>query len=1210
MRVPRNHEPMRVPRKAGRPGPEQTMPAASQPVRMLGIARRGRRALLLGTALQATGVLVLTLPIHPAQAQPAPGAQPMGGVVVAGTASISRSATTTTIDQATQRAAVNWQSFDVGARQSVDFQQPSAQAAILNRVVGPNPSQIAGRITANGQVILQNQDGITFYKGAQVNTAGFLATAAGITNRNFMAGRMVFDQPAAPGARIENQGHITVRDAGLAALVAPQVANSGVITARLGRVVLAGAETYALDLYGDGLVSIDVNGAVTQVPVGPDGKPVAALVTNSGTIVAAGGVVELTAREAAGVVQNLVTAGGTIAAPTVGARTGEIVLNGIGGSIVVAGRLLANGRAPGEQGGQIEIAPDGGVSLAATARLEASGAAGGGVIALGTTLNRARGGPGVTPAMTSQSVTVARGARIAADATVKGDGGRIAILSADNTSMDGAISARGGPLGGDGGFAEVSGHTLGFDGTVDLGAPLGNLGTILFDPGTLDVVAFGSNSLDGLLPTIPFTAGGTYNSVTNTAIEAAGSLSNVILQATTLLDVFAPVSMTHGLTLQSGGDLSIQASVSASALTVDAGRNLTVGNIDSPVAVTATGNVVMAAAQTDATGVMTLYGPVTSQTGGVYLSSGAGGSIVVNAAVTANQGATFPAASDAVVGLRTDNLSFGAGGTLQANFGSIELAPATPGLAMTVGGSVAATGPGLDVADLPVATVNGTPNLVLGATTDPTTGVATTTAGSITLAGSLYQGGLAFANLTLDSTGPVTQTAPLTVGTLSGTTGPVTLTNPGNEIFTLGPFSATGDFQLADLFDLTVAGDVAANDILLEVGAPNANNFLFLGNGGTPTALAVPQGGRISLIADNLFVLQPAAIIAPGGTVEIAPRTPGLDTSFTEQTLVADPVISAADLAALQPGIAVLRIGSITGLPGFDTTNITFDEPVNLTGIVGRLELDATGTISQVSGATLAVGALSGEAATMTLNEANAIGTLGAFAATGAVVLNDTGPLVIAGPISGTAVALSSVGTMTLAGNILSPGAIHSDVLLQVAADTGGNARFLQTGAVTVGTGGTLAIALPATGGSATLADLQAAGMQVDLLLGSGTAAGTLAAGGLLVAGAGGSATLFGSVAGNTTPGAALIAQITPQPNPAYTFNGCEIAGASCSQPPSLQTGFTASFGSLVQLLPGWLPPVPKLTGLGLVVLGAPPVLPDRLTDPDVVPPNIAAVDY
>jgi filamentous hemagglutinin family protein len=1206
------------------------MPAGRQAVRVLGTARCRRGILLRSTALQAAGVLVLALPLHPAHGQPAPGAYPTGGVVVAGSASISRSATATTIDQATGRAAVNWQSFDVGAHQSVDFHQPSTQATILNRVVGPNPSQIAGRITANGQVILQNQDGITFYKGAQVNTAGFLATAAGITNRNFMAGRMVFDQPAAAGARIENQGHITVREAGLAALVAPQVANSGVITARLGRVVLAGAKTYALDLYGDGLVSIDVNGAVTQVRVGPDGKPVTALVTNTGTILAAGGVVELTAREAAGVVQNLVSAGGRIAAPTVGARSGEIVLNGIGGSIVVAGQLLAEGHAPGTQGGRIEIAPDGGVSLAATTRIDASGAAGGGVVAVGTSLDRAQGGPGVTPAMMSRSVTVARGARIAADATARGNGGRIAILAADNTSMDGAISARGGPQGGDGGFAEVSGQTLGFDGSVDLGAPLGNLGTILFDPGTLDIIGgpLGAGSLDSTVTStaqIAFNTDGTtaFDTVSNTAIEAAGSLSNVILQATTLLDVLAPVSVTNGLTLQSGGDLSIQASVSASALTVDAGRNLTVGSIDLPVAITATNDVVMAAGRAGA-GSMTLDGSVTALNGGVFLSTH-GGAIAVNGAITADSQANSAGSTSGVISLQTDALSFGSAGSLVAPyFGTIEIAPATPNLAMSVDGN----GPGFDVPILPVVgNLYGIlPSIQLGAAAASDTGTATTTAGAITLAGPILSGGLGGANLALESTGPVTQTTSLVaVGTLSGTTGPVTLTDPGNQIYTLGPFSAAGDFQLADVFGLSVVGDVAANDILLEVGAPNSNGILFLGDGFTPTALAVPQGGRISLVADSLFVAQPASIIAPGGTVEIAPRTPGLDTSFTEQTLPADPVISAADLGALQPGIAVLRIGSITGLPGFDTTNITFDEPVNLAGIVGRLELDATGTISQLSGATLAVGALSGQAATMTLDGANAIGTLGAFAATGAVVLNDAGPLVVAGPVSGTAVALSAVGTMTLAGDILPSGTTGSDVLLQVAADTAGQARFLQTGAVTVGGAGLLAIALPAAGGDVSLAGLQAGQRQVDLLLGSGTAAGTLAAGGLLVAGAGGRATLFGSVAGNTTPGAALVAQITPQPNPAYTLNGCEIAGASCPQPappvvpppllpvvqlPSLQTGFTASFGSLVQLLPGWLPPVPKLAGLGLVVLGAPPVLPDRLTDPDVVPPNIAAVDY
>ena len=315
-------------------------------VRLAGVVRRNRRGLLLGTALQATVVLVLALP---ARAQPAPNARPTGGVVVGGAASISRTPDTTTITQTSQRAALNWQSFDVGSQQTVDFHQPDAAAVALNRVVGPNPSQIAGKISANGQVILENQDGITFTKGAQINTAGFVATAAGITNKNFMAGHMVFDQPAHPNAQVVNEGHITVRQAGIAALVAPQVANSGVIEAKLGRVVLAGAKTATLDLYGDGLVSIDVNGAVTQVPAGPDGKKATALVTNTGTIIAQGGHVLLTARQAAGLVQNLVVAGGTIAAPTAGTRTGQIVLNGIGGSIVVAGALLAQGNAGGAE---------------------------------------------------------------------------------------------------------------------------------------------------------------------------------------------------------------------------------------------------------------------------------------------------------------------------------------------------------------------------------------------------------------------------------------------------------------------------------------------------------------------------------------------------------------------------------------------------------------------------------------------------------------------------------------------------------------------------------------------------------------------------------------------------------------------------------------------------------------------------------------------
>src|SRR5580692_2588358 len=328
--------------------------------------------LLVSTALQATAMLLLSLPAH---AQPAPNARPLGGTVVGGAASISNTANNTAINQSTQRAAVNWNSFNVGSQQSVTFNQPNVSAVTLNRVTGPDPSQIAGRIDANGQIILMNQSGVTFFKGTQVNANGLMVTAAGISNQNFMAGAMIFDQPGNPNAKIDNQGSITVKQAGLAALVAPQVANSGTITAKLGHVVLAGAKTATLDLYGDGLVSLDMNNQVTQVPTGPNGTPATALVTNTGLIQADGGTVQLTAREADGLVQTLVQAGGKISADSVGSKTGMVVLGGLGGSIVLSGVVTADGTTPGSTGGQVQVDANHMVALTAGSQISASGPA-------------------------------------------------------------------------------------------------------------------------------------------------------------------------------------------------------------------------------------------------------------------------------------------------------------------------------------------------------------------------------------------------------------------------------------------------------------------------------------------------------------------------------------------------------------------------------------------------------------------------------------------------------------------------------------------------------------------------------------------------------------------------------------------------------------------------------------------------------------------
>ena len=102
---------------------------------------------------------------------------PTGGTVTAGQATISPSANTLNINQTSQRAVVDWTSFNVGKDASVNFQQPNAQASTLNRVMDTQPSQILGRITAPGSVVLVNPEGVYFGKTSSVDVGCLLYTS-------------------------------------------------------------------------------------------------------------------------------------------------------------------------------------------------------------------------------------------------------------------------------------------------------------------------------------------------------------------------------------------------------------------------------------------------------------------------------------------------------------------------------------------------------------------------------------------------------------------------------------------------------------------------------------------------------------------------------------------------------------------------------------------------------------------------------------------------------------------------------------------------------------------------------------------------------------------------------------------------------------------------------------------------------------------------
>ena len=127
------------------------------------------------------------------------------------------------MQQTTSRAIINWQSFDVAHGETVVFSQPSASAIALNRVTGATASSIAGNINANGRIFIVNPHGVVFGPTASVNTAGLLATTAGIDDSNFMQGRYEFRTPAPDSSQVSNQGVITTTDGGRVALLGVSV---------------------------------------------------------------------------------------------------------------------------------------------------------------------------------------------------------------------------------------------------------------------------------------------------------------------------------------------------------------------------------------------------------------------------------------------------------------------------------------------------------------------------------------------------------------------------------------------------------------------------------------------------------------------------------------------------------------------------------------------------------------------------------------------------------------------------------------------------------------------------------------------------------------------------------------------------------------------------------------------------------------------------
>lgn len=1010
------------------------------PATILGTRRRNRLTLLHTTALQGSFLVVLSTA---AGAQPAPNAHPFGAQLVGGSATVGQTPGATTVQQSSERAALNWGGFDIGSQQTVTFNQPNSSAVVLNRVTGPDPSQIAGHLDANGQVIITNQSGVVFSRGAQVNTAGLVVSSAGITTPNFMAGHMVFDQAGHPNATITNAGTITVRQSGLAALVAPGVANRGVITAKLGRVVLAGAVAHTVDLYGDGLVSIDVSGQVRTAPDGHGGT-ITALVTNTGTINADGGTILLTARAADGIVQNLVSLGGAVSANTLAGHTGTVIASGVGGALIVDGAVSAAGGG-GARGGAIQLATDGDVTLRQGARIDASGGGGGGTIAIGTSLARAGSSNLQARSLSvdaiSRSVTIASGASVTADATDNGPGGRISVLARHATAHHGAITARGGPAGGNGGFVELSSlGALSLGGRVDVSArdPFAGAGHILIDPTNLEITD------SGTLSTVGTTSyDGSLSSAAVNQLSGAVTLSatnDLLIDRTTM--ALGTASQTS-ITLSAGHDLTVdgvidldqwpEAGTQEQTLTLSAGNNLSVLS-----SIAASGPINLLGAMAGA-GATAISAPVTAgweDNRPLTITAGTGGISITG--TTGLQGGYDVSSSD---------VAFATAGPVAAS------ALLYTGSVTGSASSASFTNPANQIHSLGSFTVANSLTLDDGQSF-PVTGPLT--AGT-SVALSAYAEGQALGitvganitapSVTLQATGDITQTAGTistanltayagvnsTDGGSSSTLASVQLPD-ANQITGLQTASATGSVLIGDAANLAVNGPVTAG-----------------------TSIALLDGGTTSAASYNLSIAgtlsAPAITLTASGGINEAGGAGAL-----QNPAGGGLVLSGSSGSAGAPGDtsltgnnAVTTLGSFTSIGGLvlddGLTGLTVAGPVNVAGgatlAVGTLNfagalnagsLAFTALDASQSAGSLTIGSLSGSivsndgpSGSITIGTAS-IDILGALSAPSTVSITDLAALIVQGPVSAGDVTLNvgaqasaTAQPLTLTGDITAP---------------------------------------------------------------------------------------------------------------------------------------------------------------------------------------------
>ncbi|MYM25047.1 filamentous hemagglutinin N-terminal domain-containing protein, partial [Duganella sp. FT135W] len=868
-------------------------------------------------------------------------AAPINPTVVAGQATFSQQGKTYTITN-TPNAIINWQGFSIGADELTRFVQQSADSKVLNRITGQDPSLILGSLQSNGKVFLINPNGVIFGAGSRVDVNGVVASSLNISNADFLAGKNNFNGAASAG-KVSNQGTITTPSGGQIFLLAPAVENSGIISSPNGDVVLAAGHSVQLFDSADPNVQVVVSAPSAQA-------------INLGQIVAQGGRV--------GVYGALVNQRGVINANSaVRGEHGKIVLKASGTELVEAGSQTTATGSNLNTGGDIVLL-GAQVGLTGNAVVDASGAAGGGTVLVGGDYQ----GKNAT-VMNAQQAYVGKEVVIRADALDSGNGGKVVVWSDAATQVFGAISARGGAAGGNGGMVETSGHYLDMQGQVDTRAPHGANGSLLLDPSDVYIALDASTAraagmeigstlpvsggvfletasvkdsllLSGILQTTLLTT-----DVTISTANASGSGTGVI-------SVLSPLLWTtsRNLTLHADSDIQLKSSITGinGALNLNAGGSIV--QTTSPIDALAVSNLNAIAA-----GSITLDNNANTIGGSASLNAAsgnakltavninlnnatAGGSVAINAyngdlaisgdvaagtsmmlasskangTLSIASGHSVSAAAGDVI-LTADKMSLDGSISGSASH-AVQLTPYQDSIAVLIGGSAAdATGTlGLSQAELQRISLPSTGLLQIGASfSNPAATGTLTVNGALNLSSTLG-GGLLLqtqaGNLGINS--GATLSAPGVISLQTLPRGDARMTNAGTVTSSSGINIFAGRMTLD-------GGSLTASSVGLETGNP-----VDLGATGSPSGtLALTNADLNSAHTSNLSISINSTHTGTGDIVISAPMSISSALTLTAQNNItlSSALTTTGKLTLGTPG--TIAAGAAVSASAFELLN-------------------------------------------------------------------------------------------------------------------------------------------------------------------------------------------------------------------------------------------------------------------------------------------------